>query len=143
MITYANVVDEMLLRLPDVREADSYSYIGEEGNYIVFEDFLVPWLQDALIAGDLARIVRIAGFIEEVSEAASEDRNLRDLIAIAVGEWLPTTLHKERLAPWLGEETKRITGYVPGLATQRTANAENRLSNKLKQIASRILHRYE
>ena len=52
MITYENVVEEMLLRLPEVRTADTYGYIGEEGNYIVFESVLVPWLEDALIRGD-------------------------------------------------------------------------------------------
>jgi hypothetical protein len=145
MITYENVVDEMLLRLPELKEADTLGYIGEEGNYIVFEGLLVPWLEDALIRGDLARILRTTAFLEEVSENATNDRRLYDLIGIAIGEWLPNLLYEDRLAPWLGKETKRICDYVPGLATQRRADmlrsSRPRLSHRLRAIANRLMKR--
>jgi hypothetical protein len=41
-----------------------------------------------------------------------------------IGEWLGGAANEAYLAPWLGNETKRICECVPGLATQRSALQE-------------------
>jgi hypothetical protein len=95
---------------------------GEElGAHTVFGSVLMPALEHALAAGDLGAILRICAFLEEVAEAAEEDLSLKGLLQVEVGEWLGGAANEACLAPWLGMKTKRICGYVPGLATQRIA----------------------
>jgi hypothetical protein len=147
MITYENVIEEMLLRLPELREADEFGLLAFDPPipYSVFESLLRSSLEDALVRGNLARIVRTTAFLEEVSEAAVRDAGLANLLGVAIGEWLGYVQYEDKLAPWLGPETKRITGYVPGLATQRRADAlakqNKRLSSRLKRIAKQLINR--
>ena len=95
--------------------------MGKEkpGAYTVFGSVLMPALEQALAAGDLGSILQICAFLEDVAEAAEEDIGLRTLLKVEVREWLRGAANEASLVPWLGIETKRICGYVPGLATQR------------------------
>jgi hypothetical protein len=79
----------------------------------------MPALEQALAACDLGSILQICAFLEDAAESAEEDIGLRTLLEVEVGEWLGGASNEASLAPWLGIETKRICGYVPGLATQR------------------------
>jgi hypothetical protein len=67
--------------------------------------------------------------------AARHDGALEALLKVEVAEWLGWTANEERLAPWLGRETKRICNYVSGLATQRL---QLRSEEKADTITARI-----
>jgi hypothetical protein len=96
----------------------------EPGQYIVFGSILMPALTAALESGDLGTILPICN-----------DDSLATLLKIEVAEWLGWVANEERLAPWLGTETKRICNYVPGLATQRL---QLRSEEKANTITARI-----
>jgi hypothetical protein len=117
------VVTDLFKRFPKLQLAydTKFAYMGKEnpGTYIVFGSVLIPALEQALAAGDLGSILQFCAFLEDVAEAAEEDIGLRTLLEVEVGEWLGGAASEASLAPWLGIETKRICGYVPGLATQR------------------------
>jgi hypothetical protein len=83
----------------------------------------------------------ICAFLEDVAEAAIKDLGLESLIEVEVGEWLGGAANEATLAPWLGTETKRICGYVPGLATQRIALRAERDSLGFKGRISSLLTR--
>lgn len=87
--------------------------------YIVFGSILIPALTAALEEGGRAIILPVCAFLEDVSEAGHHDADLVTLMGIELGKWLGWSANEDRLAPWLGPETKRVCGYVPGLATQR------------------------
>jgi hypothetical protein len=118
--------------------------MGKEkpGAYTVFGSVLMPALEAALASGDLGSILPICAFLEDVAEAARKDNGLKALLQAEVGEWLGGAANETLLAPWLGAETKRICGYVPGLATQRIAlrternerSFRNRISSLKKQL---------
>ena len=109
----------------------------EVGAYIVFGSVLIPALEQALAAGDLGSILPICAFLEDVAEAAEEDRGLENLLRVEVGEWLGGLANEASLTPWLGTKTKRICRYVPGLATQRIAlRAEENKRGFNKRISS-------
>ncbi|MBB5341532.1 hypothetical protein [Tunturiibacter gelidoferens] len=88
----------------------------EPGQYSVFGSILIPALTAAMENGDLEMILPICAFLEDVSTAARHDGVLETLLKVEVAEWLGWAANEERLAPWLGTETKRICNYVPGLA---------------------------
>jgi hypothetical protein len=122
-MNYETVVTDLFERFPKLQLAYDmkFAYMGKEkpGAYIVFASVLMPALEQALAAGDLGSILPICAFLEDVAEAAQKDIGLETLLEVEVGEWLGGAANEASLAPWLGIETKRICGYVPGLATQR------------------------
>jgi hypothetical protein len=138
----------MLLRLPELREEYDFDQFNapEPQVYPVFEWILVPLLEGALAAGDLAKILRVTAFLEDLAVSAPGDAKIENLLAVAIGEWLNSRMIDEnQLAPWLGEETKRVCGYVPGLAAQRTADRiakrDRTLSFKLKKLTTYLYER--
>jgi hypothetical protein len=138
-MNYATVVPELFIRFPKLEAAyrTKFAYMGDEESvqYIVFGSILIPALTTALENGDLGTILPICAFLEEVSTAARHDGALENLLKIEVAKWLGWTANEERLAPWLGTETKRICNYVPGLATQRR---QLRFEEKANTITARI-----
>jgi hypothetical protein len=113
----------MLSRLPRLATAyhAKFAYMDDEepGPYIVFGSVLVPALAEALEEGDLGTILPICAFLEDASIDARKDNGLAALLKAEVSEWLGWAANEDRLAPWLGSETKLICNYAPGLATQR------------------------
>ncbi len=123
-MNYATVVFDLWSRFPNLEMAyrAQFAYMGDEDDpspYIVFGSILVPALATALGEGDLKSILPICAFLEDVALASRQDNGLLGLMKIEVGEWLGWVANEDRLAPWLGSETKRICNYVPDLATQR------------------------
>jgi hypothetical protein len=127
-MTYENAIDEALIHIPELRAMDTLHYLDEIPPlpYIIFGCLLIPILENALSVGDLKTILRVCAFLEEASESARHDGMLQELIHIEIGEWLGSTSFEEQIRPWLGIETKRVCGYIPGLATQRLALREEK-----------------
>jgi hypothetical protein len=138
-MNYATVVPELFSRFPKLeatyRAEFEYMEDEEPGQYIVFGSILIPALTAALESGDLGTILPICAFLEDVSIAAHHDDALEALLKVEVAEWLGWAANEERLAPWLGIETKHVCNYVPGLATQRL---QLRSGEKANTIAARI-----
>ena len=67
--------------------------------------------------------------------AARQDNGLLRLIEVEMAEWLGWVENKDRLAPWLVPETRRICNYVPGLATQRR---QRRADRQAKTISAQV-----
>jgi hypothetical protein len=140
-MNHETVVADLFKRFPKLRLVSDtkFAYMdGEElGTYTVFGSVLMPALEQALAAGDLASIIPICAFLEEVAEAAEKDLYLENLLRVEVGEWLGGVANEASLTPWLGTKTKRICRYVPGLATQRIAlRAEENKRGFTKRISS-------
>jgi hypothetical protein len=118
-MNYATVVPELFSRFPRLEAAyrAEFAYMGDEepGQYIVFGSILIPALTAALENGDLGTILPICAFLEDVSTAARHDGALEALLKVEVAEWLGWAANEERLAPWLGTETKRIATMFLGL----------------------------
>ena len=144
-----SVVVELFERFPKLWAAYEKQFKDAMGRpadpYFVFGSVLMPALQDGMNSGDLATILPICAFLEDVAEAARNYRGLEALLHVEVGEWLRGVENEAYLTPWLGTETKRICGYVPGLATQRRGvQAEqkqhtlfDRISRWLRTLAGR------
>jgi hypothetical protein len=111
---------------------------GEELPYVVFGSFLIPILETALEAHDAGRVTSICAYIEEAATNASTDARLEALLRVEIGEWLSGTALEAEVAPYLGEKTKRISRYVPGLATQRISL---RIDQERRSPVSRLLDR--
>ncbi|WP_353072398.1 hypothetical protein [Tunturiibacter gelidiferens] len=130
---------ELFIRIPKLEAVyrTEFAYMGDEepGQYSVFGSILIPALTAAMENGDLEMILPICAFLEDVSTAARHDGVLETLLKVEVAEWLGWAANEERLAPWLGTETKRICNYVPGLATQRL---QLRSEEKANTITARI-----
>jgi hypothetical protein len=120
-MTYETVINEALTYVPELRAMDTSHFLDEDPplTYVVFGSLLIPVLENALNTGDLKVILRICAFLEEASESSRHDGMLEALIQVEIGEWLGFTSFEEQISPWLGPETKRVCGYVPGLASQR------------------------
>jgi hypothetical protein len=129
-MTYETVVTDLFARFPVLRATyeTKFGYMGDDtaGAYIVIGSVLIPALEEALTNGDLASILQICAFLEDIAEAARKAAGLETLLRVEIGEWLGGTANEALIAPWLGVETKRICKYVPGLATQRIALQTNR-----------------
>jgi hypothetical protein len=135
------VVADLFRRFPNLQVVSDakLAYMGRKdlGAYLVFGSVLMPALEQALAVGDLGSILPICAFLEDVAEAAEEDRGLENLLRVEVGEWLGGLANEASLTPWLGTKTKRICRYVPGLATQRIAlRAEKQKRGFTKRISS-------
>jgi len=125
LLTFETATEELFERFPSLRavyraKARSMGKDAPSAN-AVFGLVLLPFLESALEQADLGVILRVCAYLEDAAEGATADSRLQNLIRIDFGEWLGTIEYEERLAPWLGSETKRICGYVPGLAAQRRA----------------------
>ncbi len=122
-MNYATVVPELFSRFPKLEATyhAEFAYMGDEEDihYIVFGSILIPALTAALAEGDLGIILPIRAFLEDASVAARHDSFLATLMKVEVGEWLGWVANEDRLAPWLGSETKRVCNYIPGLPTQQ------------------------
>jgi hypothetical protein len=139
-MNYATVVPELFSRFPKLEATyrAEFAYMGDEEaiHYIVFGSILIPALTAALEEGDLGVILPICAFLEDASVAARHDNYLATLMKVEVAEWLGWAANEERLAPWLGSETKRVCNYIPGLATQRL---QLRNEAKANTISRRML----
>lgn len=123
-MTYESVIRELFVQMPDLAPVyrEQFSYLdGEELPYIVLGLFLIPVLETALKDQDTERVRSICAFLEDAATSASEDSGLANLLRIEIGEWLSGKTCEAEVAPWLGEQTKRICRYVSGLATQRNS----------------------
>jgi hypothetical protein len=142
-MTYKTVVTDLFKQFPRFQSAydEEFAYMGKEkpGAYTVFGSVLMPALEEALAAGDLGSILPICAFLEDVAEAAQRDIGLESLLQVEVGEWLGGLANETLLAPWLGAETKRICGYVPGLATQRIALRTERKQRSFRNRISSLI----
>jgi hypothetical protein len=122
-MTYESAIPELFTRFPQLEPLyeSKLSYLLDEDPlpYVVFGDILVPSLEAAVESGDAILTSAICEYLEDM--AVSDDPPLEDLLAVEVGEWLGFAANADRLAPFLGEKTKQICGYVPGLAAQRRA----------------------
>jgi len=124
-MTFDTVIEELFQRFPAMRteyrsKCQSLGK-GADSPSIAFGHVLLPALQIALERGDLATILKICAYLEDAAESAASDSLLQELIRVECGDWLTEAPNEHLLSPWLGAETKRICGYVPGLATQRRA----------------------
>ncbi len=139
-MTYATVVPELFSRFPKLEATyrAKFAYMGDDEaiHYMVFGSILIPALTAALAEGDLGVIFPICAFLEDVSIASRHDNYLATLLKVEVAKWLGWAANEERLAPWLGSETKRVCNYVPGLATQRL---QLRSEAKANTISRRIV----
>ena len=117
------VVPELFERFPDLRSTyeAQFEYMGDEPplSYIVFGSILVPALESALRERNLSSVASICSFLEDAAQSSRKDARLGELLVIEIGKWLGWAQNEELLATYMGPETKRICGYVPGLATQR------------------------
>ena len=144
-MTYDTVVASMFEYLPRLKPiyAAEFDYMNGEmpGPSLAFGGLLIPALKTALAAHNLGGILPICAFLEEASEAARHDARLASLIQTEVGAWLGWVEDEELLTPWLGVETKRICGYVPGLATQRLEQEEQASKESFSRRILRFLRR--
>jgi hypothetical protein len=138
-MNYATVVSDTFSRFPKLEAVYRAEFANMENDeplpYIVFGSILVPALATSLERGDLGTILPLCAFLEDVSLAANQDNSLLGLIKVEIGEWLGWVANEDRLAPWLGSETKRICNYVPGLATQRR---QLRAEGQEESISARV-----
>jgi hypothetical protein len=122
-VTYESVIGDLFAQMPGLvplyREQMSYLG-GEELPYVVFGSFLISVLESALEDHDDERVRLICAYLEEAAVSASNDARLMELLRVEIGEWLNGTSWESEVAANLGEETKRVCRYVPGLGTQRT-----------------------
>ena len=142
---YDSVVSELFARFPKLQRDYHHKFGHMEGEppspYIVFGSVLLPALEHGLAKGDLGTILPICAFLEEAAESAQSDNGLRSLLQIEIGEWLGGMDNEAYLTPWLGEATKRICGYVPGLATQRRTLRKERQERTIKNRVLRLLRK--
>jgi len=125
-MTYETMVPELLERLPALGPAYVAMHLDDKEHLptVVMGAILLPALERALDEQNLAPILKICAFLEDAAIAAQDDPRLESLLKTEVGEWLNWAANEDLLAPWLGTETKRLCGYVPGLATQRLTSNE-------------------
>jgi len=144
-MTYETVVPELFSRFPEMRARYStdFAYMGDDEPlpYTVFGSLVIPSLEAALERQDLGAILRICAYLEDVAASTKVDNRLTALLQVEVGEWLGGAANEELLSPWLGAETKRISGYVPGLATQRRNDKVQQHDRRLTVRASSLLRR--
>lgn len=141
-VTYESVISDLFTQLPDLEPLyrERFSYMADEQlPYVVFGSFLIPVLETALNDHDGERVRSICAYLEEVAVNANTEVRLGELLRVEIGEWLGGTPWETEISTKLGEQTKRICRYIPGLATQRIALREERASrNPLKRLLGRL-----
>jgi hypothetical protein len=142
IVTYESVVRDLFVQMPDLEALyrEQFSYLaGEELPYVVFGSLLIPVMEKALERHDAVRVKSICAYLEEVASNAKADAGLEQLLRVEIGEWLGGTAHEQQVGPYLGEQTRRICRYVPGLATQRiTLRAEGARRNPIARLLNRL-----
>lgn len=121
-VTYECVIRELFARLPNLEllYREQFPYLQDEDlPYVVFGSFLIPVLERALEHHDADQVTSICSYIEDVAISACADADLEMLLRVEIGEWLECTAWETEVATSLGEQTKHICRYIPGLATQR------------------------
>jgi hypothetical protein len=118
-VNYETVVADLFVRFPELQSVHDTRFAPMRqqdgaGPHIVFGSLLLPALADAMATGNLGRILPICAFLEDVAEAAEQDARLNNLLRAEVREWLGAVANEAYLSPWLGANTRRICGYVPG-----------------------------
>jgi hypothetical protein len=135
-MTYETVVPELFELFPILQSAyeTQFEYMGDEPpmGYIVFGSLLVPALETALKEQNLSSVALICSSLEDAAQSGRKDARLEELLRVEIGEWLGWAQNEELLATYMGPETKRICGYVPGLATQRLRLKLERQKSSLK-----------
>jgi hypothetical protein len=120
-MTYESAIPELFTRFPYLQGLykSKLAYLADEEPlpYVIFGDILVPSIEAAMDSGDTSVLSAICEYLEDM--AVSEDPALENLLGVEIGEWLGFTAIADRISPFLGEKTKQICGYVPGLAAQR------------------------
>ena len=145
-MTFDTAIPELFRRLPDLADDYQskfhYSATEEPLPYVIFGSILVPTLEAALANGQTAKVATICAYLEDVAQSVREDARLGDLLVVEIGEWLGWAAHEDELARALGERTKQICRYVPGLATQRrTLRSERDTRSVLTNLARRFTGR--
>jgi hypothetical protein len=144
-VTYESVIHQLFVRLPDLEPdyREQFDYLADEQlPYVVFGSFLIPAIEAALESHDAERVRSICAYLEEVAANASRDAGLEALLRVEIGEWLSGTRWEEEVAPYLGEQTKRICRYVPSLATQRISLRTERAGrNPITRLLNRFRNR--
>ena len=123
-VTYECVIRELFTRIPNLQSLyrEQFPYLDDEDldlPYVIFGSFLIPVLESALENHDAEQVASICSYLEEVAISAGTDAGLEMLLRVEIGEWLESTPWETKIASSLGEHTKRVCRYVPGLATQR------------------------
>ena len=141
-MTYESVIRDLFVRMPDLEPhyREQLSYLaGEELPYVVFGSFLIPVTETALENHDAERIKLICAYLEEAALSASTDAGLELLLRVEIGEWLGGTRWESEIGPYLGEQTKHICRYVPGLASQRNSiRAEHARRHSVVRFLNRL-----
>ena len=63
----------------------------------------------------------ICSYLEDAAAHAKADAGLEQLLRVEIGEWLKGTEWETNISSMLGDGTKRICRYVPGLGAQRAS----------------------
>jgi hypothetical protein len=124
VVTYATAVRELFVRMPDLDPLyrERFSYLGgEDLPYVVFGAFLIPVLETALDEQNAERVRSICSYLEKAAANATADAGLEQLLRVEIGEWLNGTAWESEVSSMLGDETKRICRYAPGLGAQRAS----------------------
>jgi hypothetical protein len=120
---FETVVAELFTRIPHLEQVyrARLSYMLDEPPlaYVVFGDVLIPELERALRENDVGMLHAYSLFLEDMAVSSNNDLALENLMKVEIGEWLEFCANEDFLVPWLSQETKRLCGYTPGLATQR------------------------
>jgi hypothetical protein len=120
---FETAVTELFTKIPHLEQLyrARLSYMLDEPPlaYVVFGDVLIPELERALRDHDVLMLQAFSSFLEDMAVSSNEDLALETLMKVEIGEWLGFCADENVLAPWLGQQTRRVCDYVPGLATQR------------------------
>src|SRR5271170_244388 len=116
--TYDQVQNELSSRFPEISNrikstfAPDYDLEAETpGGYPIFEDVVQPFLLELIESGhNEALLTRLFDFFEEM--AASEDRDVTDLLRIAI---LETLVYRrecyQRARQYMGRKTKEFAEF--------------------------------
>jgi hypothetical protein len=99
MKSYEGFRTEMLRCLPEWSSEYEKSYDAEDGNYVIFGDFIIPKIETAVATGDGPLLSKAFAFFEE---AATWDEASSALIHIEVGEWAVGYAKRNEVAVWFG-----------------------------------------
>jgi hypothetical protein len=128
-------VTELFLQIPHLEQVyrAKLSYMLDEPPlaYVVFGDALIPELERALRENDAQLLQAASSFLENMALSSKSDFALENLMKVEIGEWLGYCANENVLALWLGQQTRRVCNYVPGLATQRRSGEQAISANRV------------
>jgi len=109
MMTFDAFNEETFRRFPKLKEISTakFDYFGDEepGCYLIFEDILMDEIKQAAANGEKEYLHQLMNFVEEV---AAGDMNCRDLVAIGLGEVLPSIAEAATIYEMCGPMTRRV-----------------------------------